>query len=170
MSTPQMRLWRAVLPWEQADEGHFTSEAWAQNSTDACIAVASEMADADATLDFVDLAHREDWISARAGEAISVFDVRMQVRQTLYALFADDLQLPARPGGGEICWSALTAVMRIHRRALFPDTATERPPQSFVLDQVIDGEARQRVGHLVTVHEAVHDARMATGGYALTVL
>ncbi|ADP20100.1 MULTISPECIES: hypothetical protein [Achromobacter] len=171
MTTPQNRLWRVVLPWEQDDEGHFDTDVYAPTPESACLAAAAIMLDHDEHSGLESQAERDAWIKGRADEAVCVVDVRENALQDLRALFAHELGIGADCANAEtICWEALRSVIRLHRSHLLTGRQEVQARQAYRVTRMADDGPRVHMDALRTLPMAVIEARAQGAPYEVQIL
>lgn len=171
MSTPQNRLWRVVLPWEQDDEGHFDTDVYAPTPESARLAAAAIMLEHDKHSELECQSERDAWIQDRADQAVCVVDVREGALQNLLALFAHELGIHADSGSAEtICWDALRSVFRLHRGHLLTDKPEAQDRQVYRVTRIGKHGPRVHTDTLRTLPMAVLQARAQGGAYELQIL
>lgn len=171
MTTPQNRLWRVVLPWEQADEGHFDTDVYAPSPESACLAAAAIMLDHDEHSGLESRAERDAWIKGRADEAVCVVDVRESALQDLCTLFAHELGIDAeRASAQAICWDALRSVIRLHRGHLLTDRQELQTSQRYRVTRMADDGPCEHSNTLRTLPMAVLEARTQGAPFEVQIL
>lgn len=158
------RLWRVVLPRDCSEAGLFDVEIWACDRLSAALLAADQLA-ASTHTKFSDSEARTRWIHQRAAAAVLVDDVQDVVARQLFSLFASGSPTPP---SSQAHWPALMALMRLHRRQVFPDLPVPASGSTANLEHQVASDEALRLEDATKVHTAVRAARDAREPFRLT--
>ena len=171
MNTLENRPWRVMLPWGQSDEGCFEVDVIAPDAETARLAAATKMLEANRFAEFDSEADRDEWIHGRAEAALLVSDLRKDALHDLREILAVELGVEADADGApEICWDALKALARLHRRHLLAKQPGACSHFGYRITRSVGNGAVTHAGPLDSVHVAVQEARSHGGAYGLSFL